>query len=208
MFQTANQSSITRAAAQTAARRKNRFLPVLLLVGLCWNPDTVLAQELPVDMAPSIAEPAGKSVPREPRCELGHNTITFSNGNLRCMFATADGRLTLRSLYNEYTRGEMLLEPGLPALFVVEANGKRFIGSRDFDLRGLGPDSCQEGLRQPLPRWSQDLLPPLQLHGQGLQRTGAQNRPAGRTPPVRHAPLPGTCGGREHPRRGAYPQER
>ncbi|MBI3923698.1 MAG: hypothetical protein HY318_19920, partial [Armatimonadetes bacterium] len=108
-----------------------------LLLGLCWNLDTALAQELPVDMAPSMAEPAGKPVPREPLCELGKDTITLSNATLRCIFSTADGRLTLRSLHNEFMTGEMLLQPGLPALFVVEANGKRFIGSRDFALKSI-----------------------------------------------------------------------
>ncbi|MBN2473043.1 MAG: hypothetical protein JXB62_00445 [Pirellulales bacterium] len=109
----------------------------LLLVGLCWNLDTALMQELPVDMAPSMAEPSGKPVPREPLCELGKDTIALANATLRCMFSTADGRLTLRSLHNEFTTGEMLLQPGLPALFVVEANGKRFRGSRDFSLKSI-----------------------------------------------------------------------
>jgi hypothetical protein len=109
----------------------------LLLLGLCWNLNTVLAQELPVDMAPSMAKPAGKPAPREPRCEVNKNTITLSNGTLSCTFSIADERLTLRSLHNEYTSGEMLLPSGLPALFVVEANGKRFIGSRDFDLSSI-----------------------------------------------------------------------
>ena len=109
----------------------------LLLLGLCWNLDATLAQELPVDMAPSMAEPAGKPVPRKLACELGKDTITLSNTTLRCMFSTADGRLTLRSLHNELTTGEMLLQPGLPALFVVEANAKRFLGSRDFDLKSI-----------------------------------------------------------------------
>ncbi|OHB68062.1 MAG: hypothetical protein A2V70_18890 [Planctomycetes bacterium RBG_13_63_9] len=94
-----------------------------------------MAQELPVDMAPFMAEPAGRPVPREPLCESGKDTITLANATLRCVFSTADRRLTLRSLYNEFTTGEMLLQPGLPALFVVEANGKRFLGSRDFDLK-------------------------------------------------------------------------
>ena len=109
----------------------------LLLLWLCRNLDTALARELPVDMAPSMAEPAGKPVPREPLCDLGKDTITLSNATLRCMFSTADGRLTLRSLHNEFASGEMLLQPGLPALFVVEANGKRLIGSRDFDLKSF-----------------------------------------------------------------------
>lgn len=109
----------------------------LLLLGLGWNLDAALAQELPVDMAPPMAEPAGKPVPRESLCELGQDTITLSSPTLRCLFSTGDGRLTLRSLHNEFTTGEMLCQPGLPALFVVEANGKRFIGSRDFALKSI-----------------------------------------------------------------------
>lgn len=109
----------------------------LLLLGLCWNLDTALAQELPVDMAPSMTEPVGKPVPRKPLCELGKDTINLSNATLRCMFSTAGGRLTLRSLHNEFTAVEMLLQPGLPAIFVVEANGKRLLGNRDFDLKSI-----------------------------------------------------------------------
>jgi hypothetical protein len=98
---------------------------------------TALAQELPMDMAPSMAESAGKPAPRELLCESGENSFTLSNATLRCSFSTANGRLTLRSLHNEFTAGEMLLQPGQPALFVVEVNGKRFIGSRDFDLESI-----------------------------------------------------------------------
>lgn len=103
------------------------------------NLNTSQAQELPVDMAPSVAESAGKPVLREPRCEVGKDSVALSNATLRCVFSTADGRLTLRSLYNEFTTGEMLLQPGLPAIFVVEANGNRFLGSRDFDLKSISP---------------------------------------------------------------------
>lgn len=116
----------------------------LLLLGLGGNLDTTLAQELPVDMAPTMAESAGKAVPRDPFCELSKDTVTLSNPTLRCVFSTGDGRLTLRSLHNEFTTGEMLLQPGLPALFVVEANGRRFVGSRDFDLKSLASHRRQE----------------------------------------------------------------
>jgi hypothetical protein len=109
----------------------------LLLLGFWWNLNTAVAQELPVDMAPFMAEPAGRPVPREPRCEWGQDTIDLSNATLRCRFSTADRRLTLRSLHNEFTTGEMLLQPGLSSLFVVEGNGKRFRGSRDFDVKSI-----------------------------------------------------------------------
>ncbi len=108
-----------------------------LLLSFCWNLNTAPAQELPVNMAPSMAKPAGKPVPREPVCELGKDAVTLSNATLRCMFSTANKRLTLRSLYNEFTTCEMLLQPGLSAIFVVEANGKRLLGSRDFDLKSI-----------------------------------------------------------------------
>jgi hypothetical protein len=96
-----------------------------------------LAQKLPVDMAPAMSKPAVEPAPRKPICELGKNTITLANATLRCTFSIADRRLELRSLRNELTAGEMLLRPGLPALFVVEAKGDRFLGSRDFDLKSI-----------------------------------------------------------------------
>jgi hypothetical protein len=68
---------------------------------------------------------------------LGKDTITLANTTLRCTFSTSDGRLTLRSLHSEFTTREMLLQPGRSALFVVEANGRRFVGSRDFDLKSI-----------------------------------------------------------------------
>ena len=110
---------------------------VLLLLGRCRNLAMSHAQEQPVDMAPPMAEPAGKAVPREPLCETDRDSITLANATLRCRFSTADGRLTLRSLHNEFTAAEMLLRPALSALFVVEANGKRFVGSRDFGLTSV-----------------------------------------------------------------------
>ena len=112
-------------------------IAAFLLLGLCWNVDVALAQNLPVDMAPAMSEPTGKPVPRTPFCELGKDTITLANTTLRCRFSTSDGRLTLRSLYNEFATREMLLQPGRSALFVVEANGRRFLGSRDFDLKSI-----------------------------------------------------------------------
>ena len=109
--------------------------PLLLGLGLSVGP--ALAQDLPVDMAPVVAEAAGKPVARAPRCDAGTDTIALANATLRCRFSLAAGRLTLQSLYNQYTAGEMLLRPGAPALFVVEAKGRRFAGSRDFSLRSV-----------------------------------------------------------------------
>jgi hypothetical protein len=97
------------------------------------------AQALAVDLAPLLSEPAGQAAPRAPRCERDADTITLANATLRCRFTTADRRLALRSLYNEFTAREMLLQPGLPALFTVDAKGKRYAGSRDFDLQSLSP---------------------------------------------------------------------
>jgi hypothetical protein len=112
-------------------------ISAFLLLGLCWHVEMALAQKLPVDMAPAMSEPTGRPVPRTPFCNLGKDTITLANTTLRCMFSTSDGRLTLRSLHNEFTAREMLLRPGRSALFVVEANGRRFTGSRDFDLKSI-----------------------------------------------------------------------
>jgi len=88
-------------------------------------------------MAPAIAEPAGSPVPRGPLCEVAGETITLANPSLCCGFTTTGGRLALQSLRNEFTAGEVLLQPGLPALFVVEANGKRLTGSREFGLTSV-----------------------------------------------------------------------
>ena len=93
-------------------------------------------QPKPIDMCPRIAKPRGKSVRRPPTCRMGDGQILLENSGLRCRFTKAN-RLQLTSLYNEYTAGEMVTAPSQVCLFLVEVDGKRYAGSRDFRCAGV-----------------------------------------------------------------------
>ncbi|MGQ9730059.1 MAG: DUF6259 domain-containing protein [Candidatus Zipacnadales bacterium] len=110
----------------------------------------------PVNMAPPIAPPARQVINRKPSGELvaegtpsankpagAHQEAQLVTRGLRCRFRIKDQRLHLTSLYNEWTDTEMLRRPEDVALFLVEVDGKRYAGSRDFRVEmteGQGPN--------------------------------------------------------------------
>ncbi len=89
----------------------------------------------PLDIAPAIQAPAGRPADRSPSCRIEADRILMANRNLRCEFARQDGRLRLTSLYNEFTASEMVRRAEDVALWLVEVEGKRYAGSRDFICR-------------------------------------------------------------------------
>ncbi|NQT16420.1 MAG: hypothetical protein HQ582_26920, partial [Planctomycetes bacterium] len=96
-----------------------------------------------VDMAPPIAPPAGKPSGRPSSCHMEEERITLAGADLRCEFTRAAGRLRMTSLYNEMTASQMASRPDDVALWLVEAAGKRYAGSRDFVCRSV--DALDEG---------------------------------------------------------------
>jgi len=95
-------------------------------------------QEPPIDMCPAIAAPAGRPPVRQPTCSISGRTITLSNTGLTCRFQAA-GRLRLISLRNAYADCETLLAPSAAYLFLVEVDGERYAGTRDFRCVSVRP---------------------------------------------------------------------
>jgi hypothetical protein len=92
----------------------------------------------PIDMAPRMAPPAGRPTSRPPTCRRQGSQFLLENGRLRCRFSQG-AHLRLTSLYNAYTACEMVRDPSQVDLFLVEVEGKRYAGSRDFRCAGVKP---------------------------------------------------------------------
>lgn len=92
-----------------------------------------------VDMAPLIQPPKGTAKQREASCRIEKDAIELGTGRLRARFSTAGKKFRLTSLYHEIAAAELVRQPDAVALFLLEADGKRYAGSRDFRLRSVVP---------------------------------------------------------------------
>lgn len=92
--------------------------------------------EPPINIAPTIAPPAGKPANRKPSCRLERDGVFLENSTLRCRF-TASGRLKLVSLFNALANAEAVRQPDKLDLFVVEIGTNRFSGAKDFECHSL-----------------------------------------------------------------------
>ncbi len=92
-----------------------------------------------IDMCPAIAQPAGTKKDRKPSCRITDSgkRIVIENATLRAEFRIRDRRLNLVSLYNELAAAEMIRRPDDCALFLVEVDGRRYAGSRDFTVQQM-----------------------------------------------------------------------
>jgi hypothetical protein len=94
------------------------------------------AAEAPINICPSIAQPAGKPAKRKPSCRVEKDSVLLENATLRCRFA-ASGKLKLASIFNEPANAETVRQPDKLDLFLVEIGTNRFSGARDFECRSL-----------------------------------------------------------------------
>jgi hypothetical protein len=101
----------------------------------------------PIDIAPQIQPPAGRSAERPPSCRIEADRVLLANNNLRCEFARREGKLQLRSLYNEFTASEMVRRPEDVALWMVEMGDRRYAGARDFTCREIVTLAGGQGFR-------------------------------------------------------------
>ncbi len=101
----------------------------------------------PVDMCPLIQSPRGRAAQRRPGCTIEGEDIRLSNANLRCRFSRAGGKLRLVSLWNELAAAEMARRSDDCALWLVEVEGKRYAGSRDFACQSIMPLEGKPGFR-------------------------------------------------------------
>lgn len=98
-----------------------------------------------INMAPKMGSPKGRAVERQPSCRIEGEAIELANDNLRCRFERVGDKLRLVSLYNEITASEMVRNAEDSALAMIEVEGKRYAGSRDFTCRSIGPDAGRQG---------------------------------------------------------------
>ncbi|NLX95365.1 MAG: hypothetical protein GXY83_04245 [Rhodopirellula sp.] len=99
-----------------------------------------------IDMAPKMAPPQGAVVRRPPTSRIEGETVLLENDNLRCRFQRTEGKLLkLVSLYNELTASEMVRNPEDNGLFLVEVDGKRYTGSREFTCQSIAPAAARQG---------------------------------------------------------------
>jgi len=101
----------------------------------------------PVDMCPLIQSPKGRAAQRGATCAIEGDTIRLSNASLRCQFSRAGGKLRLLSLWNEMAAAEMARRPDDCALWLVEVDGSRYAGSREFVCQSVKPMEGKAGFR-------------------------------------------------------------
>jgi hypothetical protein len=92
--------------------------------------------DAPTDMAPRMAAPRGKRVNRKPVARLEGDGFILENATLSARFESKP-RLRLLSLHNEFADKNILVQPALTHLFLIEKNGKRF-GAEDWQVTKLG----------------------------------------------------------------------
>ncbi|HOS92724.1 MAG TPA: DUF6259 domain-containing protein, partial [Armatimonadota bacterium] len=134
-----------------------------------------------VNMRPDIALPRAIPHRRVPVCVVSRTSIRLANSGLRCRFDVGE-RLRLGSLYNEHTAFEMLRDPAQAHLFLVEVDGKRYAGNRDFRCARLekrGRDGFAATLELDEPRLSATLTGRMDDEGLrlGLVLSNAGGRP-------------------------------
>ena len=93
-----------------------------------------------VDMAPKVAAPRGAAVRRAPSSRVDGEVVRLANAGMHVEFRRGE-RLALSSLWNEFAQSEMLRVAGAADIFLVEAEGKRYSGSRDFRCVSLEPSA-------------------------------------------------------------------
>lgn len=104
----------------------------------------------PIDMAPRVAEPAGKPANGAPTCRIEAEAIRLAAPRYRCVFSCENKRLKLVSFFNNPAAAEMVRCPDAVALFLTEIEGKRTAGSRDYHVTQITPLDRRPGFRATL----------------------------------------------------------
>lgn len=92
--------------------------------------------DAPTDMAPRMAAPRGKAANRKPVARIEGDNFVLENASLSARFS-GKPKLRLLSLRNEFAGKNILAQPELTHLFLVEKNGKRY-GAQDWQVTKLG----------------------------------------------------------------------
>jgi hypothetical protein len=97
---------------------------------------TASTPEAPTDMAPRVAAPRGKAANRKPVARLEGNGFVLENAALSARFSSKP-KLRLLSLQNEFADKNILAQPDLTHLFLIEKEGRRF-GAEDWQVQRVG----------------------------------------------------------------------
>jgi len=128
----AGRSERTSGLVVTAGEGGATITEVVLEGNISYHP-----QPEPIDMAPAVAEAPRAVPPRPPSCTIEGDTATLRNDFIEARFDTGGERLRLTSLRHELLGTEMVRSPDDVWLFLVEVDGERYAGSRDFRLVGV-----------------------------------------------------------------------
>ena len=96
-------------------------------------------QRQPIDIAPVIAPPPPPASPQSPLCKIEPGSAILRNGSIEARFETSGQRLRLTSLRHVPGDAEMARRAEDLWLFLVEVEGQRYAGSRDFRLTAIEP---------------------------------------------------------------------
>jgi hypothetical protein len=92
--------------------------------------------DAPTDMAPRVAAPRGRAANRKPVARLESDGFVLENATLSARFSSKP-KLRLLSLRNEFADKNILAQPELTHLFLIEKDGKRF-GAEDWQVQRVG----------------------------------------------------------------------
>ncbi len=86
---------------------------------------------------PVSSKPKGKPVKGRLKFYLSGNKYCFENEVLKARFEVKKNKLKFVSLYNEYTKTEMIKDPSRNYIFVIEIGDKILRGTEDFLCKGI-----------------------------------------------------------------------
>lgn len=92
--------------------------------------------DAPTDMAPRVAAPRAKAANRKPVARIEGDGFVLENASLSARFSSKP-KLRLLSLRNEFADKNILAQPELTHLFLIEKDGKRF-GAEDWQVQRVG----------------------------------------------------------------------
>jgi len=115
----------------------DKSLPVKSVTLLAWQNYHPLPRR--IDMAPHIAPPKGSRGRRRPSCRIEQDQVRFVNDTMLLTVKTSGRRLRLTSLHSLLAATEVVRRPQDCALFLVEVDGKRYAGTRDFTCENISP---------------------------------------------------------------------
>lgn len=94
-----------------------------------------------VNMSPDIAQPRHAALKRAPEIQISEGKLAVRNATLEASFSTTD-HFRLLSLRNEYAGKDLLLDPDLSGIFLIDSGTGRVASAKDWVVKAviLAPD--------------------------------------------------------------------